>query len=105
MTDEQGKNITVAMVLAFIDSFLTVITATFDVSCEPYSSAIKVVKCAECVFQNQPVNYPTQKDIELFIDVLEKASVARYPEAQQEFAPKALVCKAILKIFTENNII
>jgi hypothetical protein len=100
--DNAGNNITVAQVLSLIDSFLTFVTATFDVSTEPFSTAIKVVKCVERVLHNQPAENPTPKDLELCIDALEKASVACWPEAKQEFAQKALFCKFILHLFTES---
>lgn len=99
--DKQGVKITVASVLSAIDSFLTFITATFDITTEPFSTAIKVVKCVERILHNQPAEKINPKDVELFIDALEKASTARWPEAEQEFAQKALLCKAILELVTE----
>lgn len=99
--DNAGNNITVAQFLSGIDSFLTFITATFDVSTEPFSTAIKVIKCVERILHNQPTKTPTPKDLELFIDALEKASVVRWPEAEQEFAQKALISKIILKLLAE----
>lgn len=99
--DNAGNNITVAQALSVIDSFLTFITATFDVSTEPFSTAIKVIKCVERILHNQPTETPTPKDLELFIDALEKASVAYWPERKQEFAQKALISKLILTLLTE----
>ncbi len=97
--NEKGNSITVADVLSGIDTFLTFVTAKFDVSTEPFSTAIKVTKCAERILHNQPAETPTPKDLELFIDALEKASIIRWPEREQEFAQKALIGKAMIKIF------
>ncbi len=98
-----GNSITVAQALSIIDSFLTFIIENFDVSTEPFSTAIKVIKCVERVLHNQPTETPTPKDLELFLDALEKANVARWPEREQEFAQNALFCKLILKLYTEKT--
>ncbi len=101
--NEKGNSITVASALSGIDTFLTFITATFDVSTEPFSTAIKVTKCVERILHNQSIEKISPKDLEFLIDALEKASVARWPEKEQEFAQKALICKAILRLLEVGN--
>lgn len=102
-SDNNDNNITIYL-LSTIDSFLTLITAAFDVNTEPFNTVIKVMNNAKKILHHQPIKEKiTSADLELFIDALEKVSVFYYPEKKQEYAQKSHFCKLIAKLFTKNT--
>lgn len=102
-TADNDNQLTVAMALKMIDSFLSYLTVAFNVNTEPYSTAVKVANAMINVLNNRPAKKITEQDLEIFIDAWESAVKQRYPNDRQQITLDALLCKFAINLAHKNN--
>lgn len=101
--DDSDNQLTVAMALKTIDSFLAYLTVAFNVDTEPYSTAVKVANAMINTLNNRPTKKITEHDLEAFIDTWELAAKQRYPNDKQQITLNAMLCKFAINFAHKNN--
>lgn len=101
--DDNGNQLTVAMALKMIDSFLSYLTIAFNADTEPYSTAVKVANAMINTLNNRPTKKITEQDLEIFIDAWESAAQQRYPNDKQQITLDAMLCKFAISFAHKNN--
>lgn len=101
--DDSGNQLTVAMALKMIDSFLAYLNVAFNVDTDPYSTAVKAANAMINALNNRPTKQITAHDLEAFIDAWELAAKQRYPNDKQQITLDAMLCKFAISFAHKNN--